>query len=61
MQGDAIRMTLQVTDTLERMGITYAVGGSMSSSVHGMMRSTMDVDISADHDKPGQICVCHQP
>lgn len=48
MQGDAIRMTLQVTDILEGMGITYAVGGSMSSSVHGIMRSTMDVDIIAD-------------
>lgn len=48
MQGDAIRMTLLVTDVLERMGIPYAVGGSMSSSVHGIMRSTMDVDILAD-------------
>jgi hypothetical protein len=48
MQGDAIRMTLLVTDLLEKMGISYAVGGSMSSSVHGMMRSTMDVDIVAD-------------
>jgi len=48
MQGDAIRMTLLVTDVLERMGISYAVGGSMSSSVHGIMRSTMDVDIVAD-------------
>ena len=48
MQGDAIRMTLLVTDVLEKMGISYAVGGSMSSSVHGIMRCTMDVDIVAD-------------
>jgi hypothetical protein len=48
MQGDAIRMTLLVTDIFEKMGIPYAVGGSMSSSVHGIMRSTMDVDIVAD-------------
>jgi len=48
VQGDAIRMTLLVTDVLEKMGISYAVGGSMSSSVHGIMRSTMDVDIVAD-------------
>ena len=48
MQGDAIRMTLLVTDVFEKMGIPYAVGGSMSSSVHGIMRSTMDVDIVAD-------------
>jgi hypothetical protein len=48
MQGDAIRMTLLVTDVFEKMCIPYAVGGSMSSSVHGIMRSTMDVDIVAD-------------
>lgn len=48
MHGDAIRMTLLVTDVFEKMGIAYAVGGSMSSSVHGIMRSTMDVDIVAD-------------
>jgi len=48
MQGDAIRMTLLVTDVFEKMGISYAIGGSMSSSVHGIMRSTMDVDILAD-------------
>ena len=48
MQGDAIRMTLLVTDVFEKMNIPYAVGGSISSSVHGIMRSTMDVDIVAD-------------
>ena len=48
MQGNAIRMTQLVTDVFEKMGIPYAVGGSMSSSVHGIMRSTMDVDIVAD-------------
>ena len=48
MQGDAIRITLLVTDVFEKMLIPYAVGGSISSSVHGIMRSTMDVDIVAD-------------
>jgi hypothetical protein len=46
MQGDAIRMTLLVTDVFEKLGIPYAVGGSISSSVHGIMRSTMDVPLS---------------
>jgi hypothetical protein len=48
VQGDSIRVTLLVTSVLERLGIPYAVGGSLSSSVHGVMRSTLDVDIIAD-------------
>jgi len=48
INSDALQMTLQVTNVLEKMGIQYAVGGSLSSSVHGMMRATMDVDIVAD-------------
>ncbi len=48
MQGEATRITLLVTQTLERIGIPYAVGGSFASSLHGVMRSTLDVDIVAD-------------
>jgi len=48
MPGDSIRVTLLVTDVFEKLGIRYAVGGSLSSSLHGVMRSTLDVDIVAD-------------
>ncbi len=48
MQGDSTHATLLVTQTLERLGIPYAVGGSLASSLHGVMRSTLDVDIVAD-------------
>ena len=48
MPGDSTRVTLLVTQTLERLGIPYAVGGSLASSLHGVMRSTLDVDIVAD-------------
>jgi hypothetical protein len=48
MQGDSTRVTLLVTQTLERLAIPYAVGGSLASSLHGVMRSTLDVDIVAD-------------
>ena len=48
MQGEATRITLLVTQTLEALGIPYAVGGSLASSLHGVMRSTLDVDIVAD-------------
>jgi hypothetical protein len=48
MPGDSIRVTLLVTDVFEKLGVQYAVGGSLSSSLHGVMRSTLDVDIIAD-------------
>ena len=48
MQGESTRVTLLVTHTLEQLGIPYAVGGSLASSRHGVMRSTLDVDIVAD-------------
>jgi hypothetical protein len=48
MQGEIARVTLLVTQTLEQLGILYAVGGSLASSLHGVMRSTLDVDIVAD-------------
>jgi hypothetical protein len=48
VQGEATRITLLVTQTFERLGIPYAVGGSLASSLHGVMRSTLDVDIVAD-------------
>lgn len=43
MQGEATRITLFVTQTLEQIGILYAVGGSFASSLHGVMRSTLDL------------------
>lgn len=48
MHGDTTRITVLVTQALERLSIPYAVGGSLASSVHGVMRSTLDVDIVAD-------------
>ncbi|MBU6348958.1 MAG: hypothetical protein KGS73_02260 [Chloroflexi bacterium] len=48
MQGETTRITLLVAQTLEQLGIPYAVGGSLASSLHGVMRATLDVDIVAD-------------
>jgi hypothetical protein len=48
MLSDSLRVAIQVTHTLEELGIPYAVGGSLSSSMHGVMRSTLDIDILAD-------------
>ena len=48
MHSDITRIALLVTQTLEQLGIPYAVGGSLASSLHGIMRATLDVDIVAD-------------
>jgi len=48
VQGETSQITLLVTQTLEQLDIRYAVGGSLASSLHGVMRSTLDVDIVAD-------------
>jgi hypothetical protein len=46
--GETTRITLLVAQALERLGIPYAIGGALASSLHGVMRSTLDVDIVAD-------------
>ena len=38
----------RVLDVLDRMEIPYLVGGSVASSIHGVARPTMDVDLVAD-------------
>jgi hypothetical protein len=37
-----------VVEALERLGVPYYIGGSVASSVHGVPRSTNDVDVVAD-------------
>jgi hypothetical protein len=37
-----------VANLLEQQGITYVLVGSLASSMHGMYRSTADIDIVAD-------------
>jgi hypothetical protein len=45
MIAEPIRVLLDVVDRLDRLGIKYAVGGSVSSSVFGEPRSSADVDL----------------
>jgi hypothetical protein len=37
----------ELVDTLNRLEIAYLVGGSLASSVHGIFRSTNDIDLVA--------------
>jgi hypothetical protein len=48
VQADAVAAVAPVAAALERMGVSYAIGGSLASSVYGEPRSTNDVDLVAD-------------
>jgi hypothetical protein len=48
VHGESIRVTLLATQAMEEIGIPYAVGGYLASSMHGVRRSTLDVDIIAN-------------
>jgi len=43
--AEPILVTLTITAALERLRIPYLVGGSLASSVHGIPRSTQDLDL----------------
>jgi tRNA nucleotidyltransferase/poly(A) polymerase len=46
--ADPIRVAIRVAEILDRLGVPYAVGGSVASAIAGEPRSTEDVDIAAD-------------
>jgi len=48
MADDALRAALAVVDTLQVLDLQYLIGGSLASSIHGVPRSTRDVDIAVD-------------
>ena len=48
MLPEPIQVTLRVTSILEELAVPYFIGGSLATAVHGVARSTMDVDIVAD-------------
>lgn len=41
---EIIAITLRVAAVCEALGLTYLVGGSLASSLHGIPRATQDVD-----------------
>ena len=45
---DVVAAVTPVVETLERLGVTYYIGGSVASSLHGKPRATADVDLVAD-------------
>lgn len=56
MQNEPIEVTLKVTGVFEALGVPYLIGGSLASTLYGMIRATQDSDIVAEmkieHLKP---------
>ncbi|MGQ9833138.1 MAG: hypothetical protein ACUVRJ_04985 [Candidatus Villigracilaceae bacterium] len=48
MQNEPLEVTLRVTDVFEKLGIPYLIGGSLASTLYGMVRTTQDSDIVAE-------------
>jgi hypothetical protein len=48
MLDDPIAITLIVTGVFEQLGVPYLIGGSLASTLHGMVRTTQDSGIIAD-------------
>jgi len=48
MQNEPIEVTLKVTSVFERLGVPYLIGGSLASTLYGMVRTTQDSDIVAE-------------
>lgn len=45
---DAILVTARVTTVLDKFQVRYLIGGSLASTVHGMLRTTQDADMVAE-------------
>ncbi len=48
MQNEPVEVTLKVTSVLEKLGVPYLIGGSLASTLYGMVRTTQDSDVIAE-------------
>ena len=46
--AEPIQVTQLIAKVFDRLQISYLVGGSLASSLHGIPRATQDADIVAD-------------
>lgn len=54
MANEPALVTTIVTRVLEKLNVRYLIGGSLASTLYGMVRTTQDSDIVAEL-KPEQI------
>ena len=50
MQNEPVEVTLRVTSVLEKLGVPYLIGGSLASTLYGMVRTTQDSDVIGELD-----------
>lgn len=50
MLPEPIAVTAKVTSVLEKLNVPYFIGGSLASTIYGMVRTTQDSDIVAELD-----------
>ncbi|KXK13014.1 MAG: hypothetical protein UZ14_CFX002001938 [Chloroflexi bacterium OLB14] len=48
MQNEPVEVTLKVTNVFEKLSVPYLIGGSLASTLYGMIRTTQDSDIVAE-------------
>ena len=48
VQNEPVEVPLLVTGVFEKLGVPYLIGGSLASSLYGMIRTTQDADIVAE-------------
>lgn len=48
MKNEPIEVTLKVTAVFEKLSVPYLIGGSLASTLHGMVRTTQDADVVAE-------------
>jgi hypothetical protein len=48
MQNEPVEVTLKVTGEFEKLGVPYLIGGSLASTLYGMVRTTQDSDVIAE-------------
>lgn len=53
MVTEPASVLLEIAGVLDRLGIAYAVGGSLASGHHGEIRATNDVDVLVKLDRRG--------
>jgi len=48
MVNEPTEVKLKVTDVFEKLAVPYLIGGSLASTLYGMVRTTQDSDIIAE-------------
>ncbi|MBC7226629.1 MAG: hypothetical protein H5T61_05290 [Thermoflexales bacterium] len=46
--SDVLKALVPIVEALEQLGVAYQIGGSVASSVYGVPRTTVDIDLVAD-------------